>query len=364
MSVPSYLSNYADLYNQNPHAAALQWFSDARYGLFMHYGVYSLLGRGEWVMLREAIPVEEYSRLKDDFTASAFDANFITDLALSAGMRYITITARHHDSFCLFRTEQTDFNSVDSPCGRDLIGELAAACRRKGLGLFLYYSYALDWRHPYFYSRDAGWDSARPAYDTPEPSYRFQKDADFRHYIDFVHAQLRELLTQYGPLAGLWFDPIMGYYYRPDLFPVEETYALVRSLQPQCLIAFKQGANGDEDFASPERLARSLAHRLTDPDKQAVAQRAWDSNKHKHNEVCATLQPRQWGYNASDSGSHYTVEEVLAMLADAAARNSNLLLNTGPLPDGSIDEEDAAVLYEVGLRLRQEGFPEPRLMEE
>lgn len=364
MNVPSYLSDYTDLYAQDPHAAALQWFSTARYGLFMHYGVYSLLGRGEWVMLREAIPVNEYTRLKDDFTASAFDADFITDMALAAGMRYVNITARHHDSFCLFRTAQTDFNSVNSPCGRDLVAELAEACQRKGLGLFLYYSYALDWRHPYFYSREAGWENARPAYETPEPSYRFQADADFRHYIDFVHAQLRELLTQYGPLAGLWFDPIMGYYYRHDLFPIEETYALVRSLQPQCLIAFKQGASGDEDFASPERRARSLAYRLSDPDKQAVAQRAWDANQHKHNEVCDTLQPRQWGYNAADSGSHRTPDEVLALLADAAARSSNLLLNTGPLPDGSIDTEDAAILHEVGLRLHQDGFPPPRFMEE
>ena len=362
MPVPAFLKDYETLYDENPRSATLKWFSDAQYGLFMHYGVYSLLGRGEWVMLHERIPVAEYSKLKDRFTAEAFDADFLTDLALDAGMKYITITARHHDSFCLFRTAQTDFNSVTAPCGRDLMGELAEACAQKELGLFFYYSYALDWRHPYFFSREVGWDRARPAYDTPEQSYKFEKEADFQHYIDFVHAQIRELLTQYGPIAGMWFDPIMPYYYRPDLFPIEETYALVRSLQPQCLIAFKQGANGDEDFASPERTARSLAHRLETEEQKQVAQRAWDANQHKHNEVCDTLQPRAWGYKADDDGQHRTPNEVMALLADARARNSNLLLNTGPLPDGSIDKEDETILRKVGKRLRTHGFPAPQLL--
>jgi alpha-L-fucosidase len=362
-NVPSYLNGYEDLYQQDPRAAALAWFRDARYGLFMHCGVYSLLGRGEWVMLQERIPVAEYAQLQDQFTAAHFDADFITDLALDAGMRYVTMTTRHHDSFCLFNTAQTDFNSLSAPCGRDLIGELAAACARKGLGLFFYYSYALDWRHPYFFSIEAGWDRARPAYEQPEPAYKFEKDADFQHYIDFVHAQLRELLTQYGPVAGMWFDPIMPYYYRPDLFPLAETYALVRSLQPQCLITFKQGANGDEDFAAPERSARSLENRLETEAQKQVARAAWEKNRDKHNEVCDTLQPRAWGYKADDKGQHRTPDEVRALLADAAARRSNLLLNTGPLPDGSIDPEDEAILREVGARLRRDGFPEPKLIE-
>ncbi len=363
MSVPSFLKNYEDLYNNDPHAATLKWFSEANYGLFMHYGVYSLLGRGEWVMYREQIPVSEYEELKSQFIADAFDADFITDLALDAGMKYITITSRHHDSFCLFRTEQTDFNSLEAPCNRDLIAELVEACNAKGLGIFFYYSYALDWRHPYFLPREEDGDQiARPAYDKPDPSYRYQSESDFQHYLDFVHAQIRELLTQYGPIAGLWFDPIMPYYHRSHMFPLEETYAMIRSIQPQCLIAFKQGANGDEDFASPERTHRSLAKRFTDPAKQALAQRVWEANHNKHNEVCTTLQPMQWGYKADDDGNHSSVEDVLAMLADARARNSNLLLNTGPLPDGSIDKVDEAILREVGKQIRENGFPEPKLL--
>lgn len=358
MTIPTFLAAHADLYAENPRAATLKWFSEARYGLFMHYGLYSLLGRGEWVQLREAIPLAEYVKLKDRFSADKFDADFITDLALDAGMSYINITARHHDSFCLFRTAQTDYNSEDAQlCGRDLIAELAVQCQRKKLGLFLYYSYALDWKHPYFYPREAGWEAARPAYTMPEPTYLFQRDADFRHYIDFVHAQLRELLTQYGPLAGIWFDPIMGYYHRPDLFPIEETYALVRDLQPQCLISFKQGATGDEDFATPERNARSLAFRLSGRGAQ-IADRAWELNKDKHGELCDTMQPKVWGYSNLDDGKHRSTDEVMGMLAHARGRKCNLLLNTGPLPGGSIDPVDERVLREVGARIRQSGFPE------
>jgi len=352
-AVPSYLAAYSDLYRRDPRAAALAWFADARFGLFMHYGLYSILGRGEWAMFQEAIPVAEYERLFDQFHPDRFDADFISDLALDAGMKYITITTRHHDSFCLFDTQASDYNSVKSPAHRDLIGELAQQCARKGLGLFLYYSYSLDWRHPYFYPR-SDFRMARPDYATPEPSYKFQADADFQHYVTFMHAQLRELLTNYGPVAGIWFDPIMGYYARPDLFPIHETYAMIRQLQPQALICFKQGATGTEDFAAPERTGYSLAQRCREMIGEAaaeVAQRAWDGNKAKHNEICDTLQPGAWGYRRDDDAKHHTPDEVIAMLDAAAGQNCNLLLNTGPLPDGAIHAEDVATLREVGRRL-------------
>jgi alpha-L-fucosidase len=354
-AVPRYLRDYAALYAEDPKAANLQWFRDAKFGLFMHYGVYSLLEQGEWVQLRHdpPIPVADYDTLQVDFAAENFDPDFITDLALEAGMQYITITARHHDSFCLFETKETDFNSIQSPAKRDLIGELAQACERKGIGLFLYYSYGLDWKHPYFYSREASkkgevdWSAARPDYDTPQPEYKFERDEDFVHYIDFVHAQLKELLTQYPNLAGIWLDPIMGYYSRPDLFPIEETYALIRELQPQALISFKQGANGDEDFVAPERTPRAHVRGGT------VAQLAWEKNKDKPKEICNTLQPHAWGYNKADDGVHRNADDVMLMLEEAAAVQANLLLNVGPKPDGSFPEEDVATLKEVGRRLRE-----------
>ena len=358
VTVPGYLSDYADLYQVDPHTAALAWFADAKFGLFMHYGLYSLLGRHEWVQYREAIPLAKYEKLQTQFTAEHFDADFITDLALDAGMKYVNITSRHHDSFCLFDSQVSDYTAVHAPCGRDLVAELAEQCARKGLGLFLYYSYALDWRHPYFYPREI-FDIARPDYAEPEPRYLWRKDEDFAHYIDFVHTQVRELLTNYGPLAGIWFDPIMGYYARPDLFPIHETYAMIHELQPQALIAFKQGATGTEDFASPERVSperpgHSLADRVRErigPEQAEVAARAWAGNKDKHNEICDTLQPGAWGYAQDDDGKHRTPDEVLHMLAEAQAQNCNLLLNTGPLPDGSIHPEDVKTLQEVGKRL-------------
>jgi alpha-L-fucosidase len=171
-----------------------------------------------------------------------------------------------------------------------------------------------------------------------------------------MHRQIRELLTQYGPIAGIWFDPIMPYYHRPDLFPIEETYAMIRAIQPQCLISFKQGATGTEDFASCEKEARSLGHRLED----AAARRAsevWEMNKNKPNEVCDTFQQSAWGHNSADDGRHRSAEEVWEMLERARQSGCNLLLNTGPLPDGSIPDEDAKTLRSVGLRLGKEGFP-------
>lgn len=352
-TVPSYLDDYRASYTDNPRQAAGDWFRDAKFGLFMHYGLYSLLGRGEWVMLRERIPVAEYTKLQDDFTARNFDVDFITDLALDAGMKYINLTSRHHDGFCLFETNQHDYHSVAAPAHRDIIGNLAEACHEKGLGLFLYYSYAADWWHPYFYAREAGWANARPAYDQPQPQYKWAKDEDFRVYIDYVHAQLRELLTNYGPIAGVWFDPIMGFYNRPDLFPTEETYGLVRSLQPQVLISFKQGANGTEDFAAPERSGHSLAERLQNPAHREVAAKAWESNKNKHNEICDTLQPSVWGYKKADDSRHLDADEVIKRLDSAWAGDCNLLMNTGPLPDGSIHPDDVKTLREVGRRLRR-----------
>ncbi|MCJ7551409.1 MAG: alpha-L-fucosidase, partial [Anaerolineae bacterium] len=151
-------------------------------------------------------------------------------------------------------------------------------------------------------------------------------------------------------------DPIMAYYARPDLFPIEETYAMIREIQPQTLIAFKQGANGDEDFASPERHGHSLADRVREqigPEQAEIAQRAWEGNCGQHNEICDTLQPGAWGYTKADDGNHIGPDEVLERLASAQAQNCNLLLNTGPLPDGAIHSEDAATLREVGRRLRR-----------
>jgi alpha-L-fucosidase len=335
--MPSYLKGYEGLYQKNPRAAATQWFREAKFGLFMHYGLYSLLGRHEWVQFRETIPVAEYAKLKDKFTAEKFDANFITDLALAAQMRYVNITTRHHDGFCLFQTKQTDFNSVNSPARRDLVGELAAACQKKGLGLCLYYSHGRDWRHPDAPNNDQWGGSARPKYKQPESAYHYGKDHDLQRYLDFVTAQITELLTHYGPISAIWLDgiatPLSGDWSK---FKCQPLYDLIHRQQSQVLVSYKQGLLGTEDFFAPEH-------------------KAVKKEGDKPMEICTTLQKGGWGYVAKSQ--HINAVEVMAKLAVAAQTPANLLLNTGPLPDGSIHPQDVATLQEVGRRIRQIGFP-------
>jgi alpha-L-fucosidase len=336
MALPSYLAEFADLYADDPRQAAIEWFRQARFGLFLHYGLYSLLGRHEWVQLRETIPVAEYAKLADRFTAERFDADAIAELALAAGMTYVNLTTRHHDSFCLFRTAETDFHSLNTPCKRDLVGELADACADRGLGLFLYYSHGRDWRHPHAPDNATWGGQARPEYDPPEPAYAAEPDHDLNVYLEFMTRQITELLTQYGPIAGIWLDgiavPLSG---DRSAFRCQELYDHIHSLQPQVLVSYKQGLLGTEDFLAPEHKA------YVDPQGRPL-------------EVCTTMTPGSWGYLA-DSKAHLSTDDVLAKLAAACENRFNLLLNTGPLPDGSIDPADEQTLREVGRR-RQSFF--------
>jgi len=351
--VPSYLKEYDGLWQSDPHKAALAWFNNAKFGLFMHYGLYSILGRGEWVQFREKIPVLEYEKLTARFTAKAFDADFITDLALEAGMKYVNLTSKHHEGFCLFDTGHGNWNSV-AVAGRDLCGELAEQCHKKGLGCFFYYSLLADWHNPYFYPRKFN-PIARPDYKTKPAQYKFEKDEDFQKYLDDAVGHIRTLLTNYGSVAGIWIDPLMGYYGRPGLFPMADIYAGIRARQPQCLISAKQGITGTEDFASPEPSGRSLTDTIRKRYGDAAAEiaaKAWAANKAKHNEICDSLPPDVWGYIKVDDGKHKSADQVMAMLETANDMDANLLLNTGPLPDGSIHPEDVTTLREVGKRLR------------
>jgi alpha-L-fucosidase len=360
-AVPSYLKGQASLYATDPHAAALKWFAGARFGLFMHYGLYSILGRHEWVMYREKIPVAKYEKLTERFRPEKFDADFITDLALDAGMSYVNLGSKHHDGFCLFDAGKGDWHSM-AVAKRDLCGELAEQCQKKGLGCFFYYSLLADWHHPYFYPRRFN-SIARPDYKKEPDQYQFEKDEDFQKYLDDALGHVRTLLTAYGPIAGIWFDPLMGYYGRPDLFPMADVYAMVRKLQPQCLVSAKQGITGTEDFAAPERSGRSLEdwiRRRYGEEAGRIAAKAWAANKTKHNEICDTLQPQGWGYIKADDGKHKSPDDVMGMLAAAFKMNCNLLLNTGPLPDGSIHPEDVKTLREVGRRIEADGWPEAR----
>ncbi len=344
--VPSYLKDFSKEYKQNPREANLNWFKDAGFGMFIHYGLFSLTEGywgethskpAEWIQLRAKIRVSDYEKLADKFTAENFDADFITDLALSAGMKYINITTRHHDSFCLFDSEYTDFKSTNSPAKRDLVAELAEQCQKKGLGLFFYYSHGRDWRHPHAPNNDEWGGNARPEYDPREESYKYGEEHDLDLYVAFMKNQITELLTNYGPVAGIWLDGIGTPNSRPEKIPefkVQELYDHIHSLQPQTLVSYKQGLLGTEDFKAPERHFKGESEVLL--------------------EICNTMQPISWGYDRDDNVGHKTADEVMEMLSHAKDMNANLLLNIGPLPNGSVFPDDVKTLTEVGKRFKKQ----------
>lgn len=351
-AVPSHLARHAERHGGDLKAAALDWFREAKFGLFIHYGLYSLTGRGEWAQFHDRIPVAEYAKLKDRFTAAKFDAPAIAALAEEAGMRYVTLVCKHCDSFCLWDTKATDFHSMNSPAKRDLVAEMAAACRARGLGFFTFYEHGFDWRHPH---GPAPWDwtnrSVRPACDPPDPFYAPRESYDFGKYVAYVRDGVGELCSNYGPLAGVWLDgiavPLSG---DKERFRVPELYAMIRRLQPQALICYKSGLYPElEDFMAPE---------------QAQVGKAMANRGAKPMEICRTMQKRSakapkgalWGW--LDGADHVTPDEVMAMLDEAREKRANLLLNTGPLPDGSIHPDDVATLKEVGRRLRAGARPE------
>jgi alpha-L-fucosidase len=280
--------------------------------------------------------VKEYEKLAQRFTAEKFDADFITDMALGAGMTYINITTRHHDSFCLFDSKYTDFKSTNIAARRDLVAELSEQCEKKGLGFHLYYSHGRDWRHPHAPNNGEWGGAARPAYKPPETYYKYGQEHDLQIYVDFMKNQITELLTNYGPIASVWLDGIATPRSRPDklhLFRCQELYDHIHSLQPQVLVSYKQGLIGTEDFKAPERNFKSES-------KVPL-------------ELCDTLQPHSWGYDRADDGKHKTADQVMGMLDRAGNFGANLLLNTGPLPDGSIYPTDMKTLKEVGRRLHK-----------
>jgi alpha-L-fucosidase len=354
--VPKYLEDYRELCEENPRAANQAWFADTKWGLFLHYGLYSQLERGEWVLQKEAIPLGEYEKLFDSFNPEQFDAESITDLALAANMSYITLTACHHEGFCLWNSKVEPWNSYQA-VGRDLVRELGEACARKGLGFFLYFTYILNWRHPWALDTDT-LPGARPAYAFDEPRYQLRDKSEWGKFWEWSLACINEILKFDFPIAGIWLDIINAYYKLPDLIPVEETYAMIRRKRPEMMIAYKQGATGDEDFATPEFSFHSQGDMLRQqglPEAAAIADRAWAAHKNKHNEICMTLQQKGWGYVRD--AVHYSADEVWGRLAYAISNNCSMLTNTGPLPDGSIHLGDTQVLRELGERIRTTGWP-------
>src|SRR5215813_5241495 len=313
--------------------AAREWFQDARFGLFIHWGVYSVLGDGEWVMNNRKMSIAEYEPLAARFNPTQFDAAQWVALAKSAGMRYITITSKHHDGFAMFATRQSKWNIVDgSPYRKDPLKMLADECHKQGIKLFFYHS-ELDWHHPDYYPRGrTGWNAGRA------------ESGDFNRYLDFQDAQLTELLTNYGEIAGIWFD---GKWDRPDAdWRLEKTYALIHRLQPAALIGNNHHLKpfDGEDF---QMFEKDL------PGQNTAGFNAKSEIGRLPLESCDT-NSKSWGYNAKDK-QYKSVKDLVQFLARAAGNNANFLLNIGPMPDGSIQPEFVERLRGMGEWMKVNG---------
>lgn len=343
---PKYLKPWLEQ-ESDPRRANLLFFREARFGLFLHYGLFSLLEKHEWVQLRDKIPVGEYAKLADSFTAEKFDAPAIVGQARSWGMNYINLVTRHHDSFCLWDTGESDFKSTNSPCGRDLVKELYDACEAEGMALFLYYSHGRDWRHPHAPNNDKYGGAARPEYDPPEPSYAYGDEHDLNKYVDFMNRQITELLTCFPHVAGIWLDgiavPMNG---DADAFRCQELYDMIHRLSPHALVSYKQGLLGTEDFFAPE-------HSLPTASSGADEKRLGMIGKKKETpiEMCTTMikEPVSWGYYKG--AVHRNAEEVVEALRKAEKLGYNLLLNIGPLPSGELDPRDGEALTQAARLL-------------
>jgi alpha-L-fucosidase len=323
-SVPRYLSAYEELYRKDPKSAGLAWFRDAKFGLFVHYGLVSLLPGGK-TGRKEGDPSE--MELRARYTAAKFDANAIADLAVEAGMRYICFTAYHGGGPYNFRSAVAHPNSFDDlPAKRDLLAEMAEACKKRGLGFFIYVHWSI----------------------TPTEPDVLERNREI----------FREWCSKYGPVAGFWFDAV-GHYVKnkKPLSKFDETFQMIRELQPQALISLGHGARGDEDYITYEHRLRDLADYkfMTDDLRRRLAV--------KPIEIVTTMQLdrkdglgiRMW-FNV-EGAYHRNAEEIWSILAKARRDNCNLMINTGLLGDGSVPPADAEALREVGRRLRASGFP-------
>src|SRR4029079_5463717 len=290
------------------------------------------LGQGEWVMQNRSLPVGTYEWLASTFNPIKFDAREWVSLAKAAGARYITITARHHDGFSMFATKATRYNIVDgTPYKRDPLKALADECRRQGIKLFFYYS-QLDWHHPDFWPRgNTGKNTGRP------------ESGEWARYLDFMDAQLTELLTNYGPIGGIWFD---GMWDRPDAdWRLDRTYALIHRLQPAALIV-----------PNPPKAP------LPGEDVQTFEQDLPGANTAGFNtrdigtlplETSLTMN-NSWGFNITDRNFKST-KDLIGFLVRAAGNGANLLLNVGPRPDGTLQPEAVTRLQEIGAWLQRYG---------
>lgn len=306
----------------------MAWWREARFGMFIHWGLYALPagvwkgqnipGIGEWIMKRASVPVEEYAQLAGEFNPVRFDAEEWVALAKAAGMKYIVITAKHHDGFAMYRSACSPYNIADAtPFGRDPMAELAEACRKEGLRLCFYYSQYQDWHHP---------DAAGNDWDYPDAQ---AKDFD-RYMREKGLPQVRELLSQYGPIGLIWYDTPMEISERQS----RDFAAAVREVQPDCLINSRVGHQFHDYVSTGDNMIPSD---VFDVD--------W--------EVPATLNDT-WGFKTHDH-EWKSARDLIRLLVDINRKGGNYLLNIGPKADGTIPQPSVDILREVGRWMQVNG---------
>jgi alpha-L-fucosidase len=311
-----------------------EWFENARFGLFIHWGVYSVLGDGEWVMNQRQIPIRSYEKLPAFFNPVAFNAKAWVQLAKDAGMKYITITSKHHDGFAMWDSKISDYNIVKkTPYGKDVLKMLADECQKEGIKLFFYHS-QLDWHHPDYYPRGG----------TGKEWTGREEKGNWFSYLDYMDSQLTELLTNYGDVAGIWFDGMWDK--KTADWRLDKTYGLIHKLKPGALVGSNHHVTPfpGEDFQMFEKDLPG--HNTTGfSPEQTVGSLP--------KETCETINDN-WGFNIKDE-KHKSKKTLVQYLVKAAGYGANFLLNVGPMPNGQIQPEHAERLREMGAWLKEYG---------
>ncbi len=320
--------------------AARERFRDEKFGIFIHWGLYSLLGDGEWNMQVNGIKADEYEKLAHAFYPSGFDASQWVEAIKGSGAKYITLTSRHHEGFSMFKTAQSEYNVVDAtPFGRDVVGELAEECHKNGLDLHLYYS-LVDWyREDYWPLGQTGHASGR------------ERHGEWSGYLDFMKGQLRELLTSYGEIGCIWFDGIWDKEefprgQQPAIWDLYGLYSLIHSIQPACLV----GNNHHIDPFEGEDI-QLFERDLPGQNEAGLSGKSEISSLPL--ETCQTMNG-SWGYRITDL-DYKSSDELIAYLVRTAGMNANFLLNIGPRPDGTLPDLALDRLKDIGKWLSENG---------
>ncbi len=309
----------------------LSWFQKAKFGMFIHWGIYSVPAQGEWYQYSANIPSAEYEKYAGQFNPFKYNAKEWVALAKSAGMKYIVITAKHHDGFCMFKTQLTEYNIVDAtPYKHDPMKDLAEACHEAGIILCFYYS-VKDWHHPEYPISYTFRSKSRPEGFIGNP--KLNSDPDFLKYLDYMKGQLQELLTNYGPVGIIWFDYGNWFKTSEEKEKAREIVKTIHELQPNCLINNRLSGFG-ADYGTPEQVIPGKSQ------KEGF-------------EVCMTLN-NNWGY-AKDDHDWKDPKTIIRNLVDIVSKGGNYLLNVGPTEEGVIPAEAANILKRVGQWLQTNG---------